>query len=397
MNSENLRPLRLCFRSARLFARYLLEWDPMAQQQENKASPGIGGRFLLMAACLVVVVAGLKLAGSLIVTFLVAIFVSMLAIPPMRWLQSKGVPAPLAVLAVLLGIFSLFAGVGALVGGSLNDFTSALPEYRESFQQRLEKISSPVQQFLAERNLSVKDLPIAPTSLLPKLLDMAGGTIAGMASFVTNLVVVLLTTVFILAEAVDFPKKLQAALATFSKHPTDLTRFESVMHQVRDYLVIKTAMSLLTGILVGFWVWAWGVDFPFLWGMVAFLLNYIPNLGSIIAAFPPVVLALVQPGGSLSLAVAVGLGYLAVNLVVGNFIEPRLMGRRLGLSTLVVFLSLGFWGWVWGGVGMLLSVPLTMIVKILLQNSDDLRWIAILLGSHQETATAQQIQESGKA
>ncbi|MEE8586307.1 MAG: AI-2E family transporter, partial [Acidobacteriota bacterium] len=357
---------------------------------------GIGGRFLLVAACLVVVVAGLKLAENLVVTFLVAMFLSMLAIPPMRWLQSKGVPAPLAVLMVLLGIFSLFGGVGALVGGSLNEFTTELPKYVERFEQHLENISAPIQQFLEDQNIDVTELPIAPSSILPQLLNMAGGTIAGMASFVTKFVVVLLTTVFILAEAVDFPKKLQAALATIGKQPTDLSRFEHVMHQVRDYLVIKTAMSLLTGTLVGFWVWAWGVDFPFLWGMVAFLLNYIPNLGSIIAAFPPVVLALVQPGGSLSLAVAVGLGYLAVNMVVGNFIEPRLMGQRLGLSTLVVFLSLGFWGWVWGGVGMLLSVPLTMIVKILLQNSDDLRWIAILLGSHQEAAPAQQIQKSSE-
>lgn len=369
----------------------------MAQLLADRIGPGVGGRFLLMVACLVVVVAGLKDAGNLVVNFLVALFVSMLAIPPMRWLQGKKVPAWLALVIVLVGILSLFGGVGALVGSSFKDFTSEFPEYQKRFELLLDDVSAPILQFLKDQDIDVTELPIAPASMLPRLLDMASETISGMASFVTHVVVVLLTTVFILAEAVDFPQKLRAALATFGKQPTDLSRFEGVMDQVRDYLVIKTGMSLVTGLLVGFWVWAWGVDFAFLWGMVAFLLNYIPNLGSIIAAFPPVVLALVQPGGGPGLALAVGLGYLAVNMVVGNLIEPRLMGQRLGLSTLVVFLSLGFWGWVWGGVGMLLSVPLTMIVKILLQNSDDLRWIAILLGSHQEAAPVESHQEPTEA
>ena len=97
------------------------------------------------------------------------------------------------------------------------------------------------------------------------------------------------------------------------------------------------------------------------------------------AAVPPILVGLIQPGGGFGLALTVAIGYVALNLVVGNVAEPRMMGSRLGLSTLVVFMSLVFWGWVWGGVGMLLSVPLTMVVKILMQNNDELRWIAILL------------------
>ncbi len=122
-----------------------------------------------------------------------------------------------------------------------------------------------------------------------------------------------------------------------------------------------------------------GVDFPLLWGMLAFLLNYIPTFGSILAAIPPVLLAMVQLGpGHAIAALAV---FVMLNVLLGNFVEPYFMGRRLGLSTLVVFLSLVFWGWVWGPVGMLLSVPLTMIVKIMLENTEDLSWIAVLLGA----------------
>ena len=116
-----------------------------------------------------------------------------------------------------------------------------------------------------------------------------------------------------------------------------------------------------------------------LWGVLAFLLNYIPNLGSIIAGTPAVLLAFIQFG--LGRALVVAAGYVVINIVFGNMIEPKIMGQRLGLSTLTVFLSLVFWGWVWGPVGMILSVPLTMVVKIALESKTETRWIALLLGS----------------
>ena len=121
-----------------------------------------------------------------------------------------------------------------------------------------------------------------------------------------------------------------------------------------------------------------GVDYPVMWGMVAFALNFVPNVGSIIAAVPPVLLAVVQLGAASGLAVAAC--YLAINIVMGNVIEPRYMGKGLGLSTLVVFLSLLFWGWVLGPIGMLLSVVLTMKLKIMLDSNEDTRWLAVLLG-----------------
>jgi len=138
-------------------------------------------------------------------------------------------------------------------------------------------------------------------------------------------------------------------------------------------------IRLSTGIAIGIWLWLLEIDYALLWALLAFLLNYVPNIGSIIAAIPAVLLALIQFGMGASLITA--LGYAVVNLVIGSFIEPKFMGRGLGLSTLVVFLSLVFWGWVLGPIGMLLSVPLTMILKIALQSNDDTRWIAIILGS----------------
>ena len=190
---------------------------------------------------------------------------------------------------------------------------------------------------------------------------------------------VLFTVIFILAEAAGYRDKLQVA---FGKSGVDLGQYANVLQDLQVYLGVKTQVSLITGVLAGVSCWILGIDYPIVWGLLAFLLNYVPTLGSIIAGVPPVLLALVQFGWERALIIAVL--YLAINTLMGSVLEPRMMGKRLGLSPLVVFLSLVFWGFVWGPVGMVLCVPLTMLVKILLQNSPELRWIAVFLGSGAE-------------
>jgi predicted PurR-regulated permease PerM len=148
-------------------------------------------------------------------------------------------------------------------------------------------------------------------------------------------------------------------------------------------MVIKTLISLATGVLIGIWLFILGVDFPILWGFLAFLLNYVPNVGSTIAAIPAVLLAFIQLG--LGRAVMATAGYMAVNFILDNVIETRLMGQRLGLSTLVVFLSLIFWGSLLGPVGMVLCIPLTMTLKFACENNRDTRWIAVLIGPETPT------------
>ena len=150
----------------------------------------------------------------------------------------------------------------------------------------------------------------------------------------------------------------------------------------KRYLVIKTLISAATGLVIWLWLLILGVDYPVLWGTLSFLLNYVPNIGAIIAALPVALLALVQLGvGSALLTV---LGFAVVHIVVGNIIEPKLMGKGLSLSTLVVFLSMVFWGWVLGPIGMILSVPMTSLVKIALESYEGTRGLAIMLGSDTE-------------
>jgi predicted PurR-regulated permease PerM len=181
--------------------------------------------------------------------------------------------------------------------------------------------------------------------------------------------------VFMSLEAVGLPAKLRAVYASNDNNFHPLQKFTD---SVKHYMFIKSIVSAVTGALVALCLWVIGVDYPLMWGMLAFAFNFIPNIGSIIAAIPPVLLALVQLGPGSALAVAVC--YIVLNLTIGNVVEPRFMGKGLGLSTMVVFFSLLFWGWVFGPIGMLLSVVLTIKIKILLESSEETKQWALLLG-----------------
>ncbi len=331
-----------------------------------------GARFLLLGACFVVVVAGLRLGASMLLPFALALFLAVLSMPLMFWLQLRRVPAPLAVLLTMLFIGALFGGIILLGTQSVAEFQVQLPSYRnrltalytswvEALTQRFE---IPLDEFLS---LSRIDPGAA--------IGLFGQTAAQVVGFLGNTFVVLLVMAFILAEATVFPFKFRAVLGP---QAGDGRRMTKVIGEVQEYLGIKTAVSLTTGLLIGLLAWLLGLDLPILLGLIGFVLNYIPTVGSILAAVPALVLSLLQFGTAGHL-LAVVIAYGAINTVFGNIIEPSLMGRRLGLSTLVVILSLLFWAWLWGPVGALLAVPLTMVVKIMLENTEDLRWIAILL------------------
>jgi predicted PurR-regulated permease PerM len=209
--------------------------------------------------------------------------------------------------------------------------------------------------------------------------DLAGGIFAALSSALANAFLLLLTVVFILLEMADLPRKLRLVL----KNPErSLSTIEKFSQHAKRYMVIKTLLSAATGVLIWLLLLILGVDYPVLWGTLSFLLNYVPNIGAILAALPVALLALVQLGvGSALLTV---LGFIVVHIVVGNIIEPKLMGRVLSLSTLVVFLSLVFWGWVLGPIGMILSVPMTSLVKIALESYEETRGLAFMLGSGSE-------------
>ncbi len=341
----------------------------------NDGRPAV--RYLVVAAALVIVVAGMRAAAPLLVPFLLSAFIAVVSAPPFFWLQRKRVPKLLAVMIVVAGVIGFGVLVAQLVGSSIEDFSRDLPFY----QSRLQEESTVLLGWLGGLGVEINERLLLDTFNPGAAMKLAAGVLKGLGGVLTNAFLILLTVIFILLEASSFPAKLRA---TLGDPDTSVGYFRTFLVNVQRYMAIKTWVSLATGAVVAVWLTVLGVDYPLLWGLLAFLLNYVPNIGSIIAAVPAVLLALIQLGAGTALLTA--LGYVAVNVTMGNVVEPRVMGRGLGLSTLVVFLSLVFWGWVLGLVGMLLAVPLTMTLKIALDSREETRWISVLLGPESQAA-----------
>ncbi|MCP4448025.1 MAG: AI-2E family transporter [Myxococcales bacterium] len=333
--------------------------------------PSQAARTLVIIASLFIITAGLKAAAPLLTPLLVSLFLAVLCIPPLHRLKGAGVPDGIAIVIVVIGATILVIAITAIIGRSLAGFESKLPEYRLALDGHVSEFFGWLKSRGIDANTEVLTSQVSSSAILELVTSLAGELLAALS----QMLLVILTMIFMLLEASSVPSKLRRAMGS---PDADLKDWNAAMLQVQKYVAMKAIVSLVTAALATIVTAAVGVDFPLLWGLIAFLFNFIPNIGSVIAAIPPVLLALVQFG--LTSALIVAAGYFAINMVMGNIVEPKVMGRRLGLSTLVVFLSLVFWNWVWGPVGMVLSVPLTVIVKIILEHSCEFRGIAIMLG-----------------
>ncbi len=311
-------------------------------------------------------------AESILVPFFLAMFLTVIFSSPLFWLNKKGVPMPLAMLIVIITVITLGLILIGFVGSTLDSILTALPSYQANLDQEMTIMIV----WLESIGINIPDNILPGIFDQEKIVQLVTGVLTGLGGLLTDALLVLLMVFFMLLEASGLPAKLSVALGDAD---TTITQLSKIIDAIKRYLAIKTLISLTTGILIAIWLAIIGVDYPLLWGLLAFLLNYIPNIGSFIAAIPALLLAFIQLGPGAT--VLAGAGYLLFNVVIGSVIEPRVMGRGVGLSTLIVFLSLVFWGWVLGIIGMLLSVPLTMCIKIALESSEDTRWIAILMGS----------------
>lgn len=339
-------------------------------------------RAALYFSALVISLAGIKIAAPIIVPFLLSLFVAIICNPAINLLESKKIPRGIAITLVIFTIFSLFILLGGVIGSAVNDFRQAIPVYEKQLGEQVNWLVG----WLAKHDFVISMDAMRSYFDPGKVMNLVTTTLSGFSSVLGNVFLLLLTVIFMLSEGKVFAKKLHIAFDDSKQTERNLDHFLTMVNQ---YMAIKTMVSLATGCIIGVVLWGLGVQFYVLWALLAFLLNYIPNIGSIIAAIPVVILTFLQLGTGYT-AVVIGL-FVGVNMVMGNIIEPRYMGRSLGLSTLVVFLSLIFWGWLLGMVGMLLSVPLTMILKIALESSVGGRWFAILLSSDEEIDVYEQI------
>jgi AI-2 transport protein TqsA len=329
------------------------------------------GDALKAAAASVVVIAGLKLGAPLLVPLLLAGCLAAVSAPLALWARARGAPAWAgAALAVLVDLAVLGVVVLLLVA-SVNELQEMLPEY----SARLREASAATSGWLRSKSIHVSPGTLARVADPAALMGVVGSTLTGVAAVLTELVLVLLVVFFVLFEVTIFHEKLRLIL----RDPdAGLERLTQIVRELQRYLLVKSGLSVVTGVLSGLLLSALGVHFAVVLALVAFFLNYIPNLGLLIALVPAASIALIDQGPGAAAAV-VG-GYLLIHLIVGQLIEPRLLGYAMGLSPLVVLLSMIFWGWLWGPAGALLSVPLTMSLKIVVTREDQTGWGAVLLG-----------------
>lgn len=366
---------------------------------------------LLVVAASFIVIGGLKASTSFFVPILLAFFIATVSYPITNWLREHRVPRWLAVLLTVLVDFAFLAGVVVIAVILVGDFGEKWTEigddgrlpYKTLVEQKIGEVSVGIVDQLEKRDIegakekvdsyfSVKALEQLDQIDFKQVWNLGTDVVGRVASFFGTVFFVMLMTIFMLTEARMHGRRLNAICE--AKGP-NFERLLSATKDVQRFLGIKTLVSLVTGLLAGFLCWVANLDFFILWGILAFALNFIPVIGSVIAGIPPTILALILYGGPQAMAVATG--YAAINVFLGNFIEPMLMGSRFGLSTLMVILAVVFWGWIWGPVGMLLAVPLTMVFKVAMLHSEDFRWLAVAMSKETRDAGQHQVREIKEA
>jgi len=327
---------------------------------------------LVNAAAFIVVVAGLRAAAPIIVVLLLAIFISVVITPLYFGMQRRKIPSWLALLILIAAMIVLTVAAVVVLGKSVQEFSSNLPKYQQSLQTEL----SGSVEWLRAKGVQIPDDVVMKMLNTKTALTFVGNTLQAVSALLSQAFLVLLIVVFIMLEAAVLPAKLNA-MTTIS--PAAHERMGLILDNFRQYMNLKTLVSVITGVAVGVMLALCGIDYAVLLGVLAFVLNYVPNIGSIIAAVPGIALALIQFGPGMFFVIA--FGYLIINTLIGNIWEPRLMGKKMGLSPMILVISLVFWGWVLGPVGMLLSVPITMIFRLVLESIEETRDIASLLAA----------------
>ena len=344
--------------------------DPPAKRPNPARFSGILP-YVQLAAGIVIVVAGLRAAQGILAPLALAVFAAAVSLPAMFWLKRRGAPTALAILLVVLLDALLLSFVGWVIAQTINELRVELPTYLE----RAQTLELQLRDQLRARGVNITTSLYATLVEPEQLVGNVTMAARSISSVLALFMLILLYVVFVLAESTKLPNKVRVALGP---RAAALSAGTDVLTHVQRYLVLKSLISLATGSLVSVSA-AWlGVDFALFWGLLAFLLNYIPTIGSFVAAVPGIMVALLQlgPGPAFVFAMA----YLVINTIIGSIIDPIVTGQQLRLAPIVVLVSLVFWGWTWGPIGAFLSVPLTITLRMVMERVPALQPYAALMG-----------------
>ncbi|MGB6329476.1 MAG: AI-2E family transporter [Halarcobacter sp.] len=323
-------------------------------------------------ASLVIIIAGVKAASEIVIILFLSIFIASIVSTIIKILEKKFIPKFIAYLFVI-GIFILISLLlSYIINISLKDFLTNIPIY----EKKLHLVIIDSVAFLENYGFAVDKQTILEALSFSSFFSFTTNIIGSIGSFLSKFLLLVIGIAFILAESKSFEKKLKII---FSKNSKKLEHFNLFSQNIQKYFLVKTTTSFLTGFLISISLIFFEVDYPILWGVIAMLFNFIPVVGSIIAAIPAVLLSFVT--ADLNTTIILIIVYVFINIFISNILEPKFMGKELGLSPLIIFFSLIFWGWVLGIVGMFLAVPLTMTLKIAFNSNTNTRWISIFMSN----------------
>jgi AI-2 transport protein TqsA len=327
-------------------------------------------RILVSIVCVCVLLGVIHIAAPIVVPFLLALALATAFQPIAHRISRRGWPPFVAAIVSIVSVLIVVAAAGVIVYVAATDLAAGLPEY----SQRLQELQRQFAGWLEDRSMASAARSVRSFDVEGPLAAGAQSLLLGLGGYLQTLFFVLVITAFIQLEARHYRRKL---IKTF-EGPAPVRGIMSGLREVQRYMLVKVAVSAANGVFLGLWCWAWGVDSPVMWGVLAFALNFIPVIGSIIAAIPPIALGLLTAGVGNAIGVAVG--YILVNLLVDNILEPRIMGKTVGLSPLIILLAMLVWGFVLGPVGTIMAVPLTMAIKIIFEHDPELATIAFVMG-----------------
>ncbi len=341
----------------------------MKKSFENILPYVSGLRFWIIFASIVIVLAAMKEARYIINIILLAFFITSISIGPIEWMKKKGLPELWAILIMILSFIVVISLTIFIVGSSVNNFVLKMPYYNERFN----RLWLETHRWLVEHGFVNKNFSPLQELNPGNILKIAGGFFTGFGNVMGTFFLVFIIYVFMLFEISVFSRKLKLI------KPKSVQSVDEVLRSLVKYFGIKTLTSFSTGFFIAIGLLILGVDFPVLWGFLAFILNFIPSIGSFIAAIPAVLLSLILlgPFGALITVIM----YFVINTIIGNILEPQLMGRNLGISPLFVFVAMIFWGYILGTIGMLIATPLIIMIKIILDSRPVTKDIGTLLGN----------------
>lgn len=326
---------------------------------------------LFYMSAIVIMIAGLKAASEIFVLLFLAIFIASIFSALLSYFSSKGVPKIFGYFSILVIIVFTIGLLTYIVSYSLKDLSVNIIQYEDKLRALVINILNGENKLFGLIEID-KEQIIQSLELKP-FVNLSASFIGGLGAFFSKLLLLSIGVAFILAESKSFQKKLAII---FKEDKSRIHSFQLFSHNIQKYFIIKTFTSFLTGFVITVMLVFFGVDYPVLWGVLAFFLNFIPVIGSLVAALPALALSMIFL--DVMSTVWLGVLYFIINVSISNIIEPKLMGKGLGLSPMFIFFSLIFWGWVLGIAGMFLAVPLTMTLKIALDSAVHTKWLGVL-------------------